>query len=247
MPGAIAQGLIWGIMAIGVFITYKVLDYADLTVDGTMATGGAVCIMLMMNGVNVLHRAAVRHHGRYARRTHHRPVPHRRWASPPYSPAYSPSFLCIPSIWSSWAARPIRRVSVTKYQLLVSSRYVKEISLPEPDPHHAARHGGAHRRTILVLRHGNRLLAALHRRERGHVPRAGHQHQPRQDPGAYDLQRHRGAGLGDVFSLSGLRGREHGPRRCGHRSGRRHHQRRDLRPAVYELRAQDGRRRRSAR
>ena len=40
MPGAIAQGLIWGIMAIGVYITYKVLDVADLTVDGTMATGG---------------------------------------------------------------------------------------------------------------------------------------------------------------------------------------------------------------
>ena len=53
MPGAIAQGLIWGIMAIGLYITYKVLDYSDLTVDGTMATGGAVCIMLMMNGVNV--------------------------------------------------------------------------------------------------------------------------------------------------------------------------------------------------
>ena len=53
MPGAIAQGLIWGIMAIGVYITYKVLDLADLTVDGTMATGGAVCVMLMMNGVNV--------------------------------------------------------------------------------------------------------------------------------------------------------------------------------------------------
>ena len=53
MPGAIAQGLIWGIMAIGVYITYKVLDLADLTVDGTMATGGAVCVMLMLNGVNV--------------------------------------------------------------------------------------------------------------------------------------------------------------------------------------------------
>ena len=53
MPGAAAQGLIWGIMAIGVYITYKVLDLADLTVDGTMATGGAVCVMLMMNGVNV--------------------------------------------------------------------------------------------------------------------------------------------------------------------------------------------------
>ena len=53
LPGAVAQGLIWGIMAIGLYITYKVLDYADLTVDGSMATGGAVCIMLMTNGVNV--------------------------------------------------------------------------------------------------------------------------------------------------------------------------------------------------
>ena len=50
LPGACAQGLIWGIMAIGVYITYKVLDLADLTVDGTMATGGAVCVMLMLNG-----------------------------------------------------------------------------------------------------------------------------------------------------------------------------------------------------
>ena len=53
LPGAVAQGLIWGIMAIGVFITYKVLDLAELTVDGTMATGGAVCVMLMLNGWNV--------------------------------------------------------------------------------------------------------------------------------------------------------------------------------------------------
>ena len=53
LPGAIAQGLIWGIMAIGVYITFKVLDVADLTVDGTIATGGAVCLMLMINGMNV--------------------------------------------------------------------------------------------------------------------------------------------------------------------------------------------------
>lgn len=53
LPGAVAQGLIWGLMAIGVYITYKVLDFADLTVDGTMCTGGAVCIVLMTNGVNV--------------------------------------------------------------------------------------------------------------------------------------------------------------------------------------------------
>ena len=53
LPGAVAQGLIWGIMSIGVYITYKVLDLADLTVDGSMATGGAVCVMLMLNGCNV--------------------------------------------------------------------------------------------------------------------------------------------------------------------------------------------------
>ena len=53
MPGACAQGLIWGIMAIGVYITYKILDLADLTVDGTMCTGGAVCIVLMTTGHSV--------------------------------------------------------------------------------------------------------------------------------------------------------------------------------------------------
>lgn len=45
LPDACAQGLIWGIMAIGVYITYKILDLADLTVDGTMCTGGAICII----------------------------------------------------------------------------------------------------------------------------------------------------------------------------------------------------------
>ena len=50
LPGAVAQGLIWGIMAIGVYITYKILDIADLTVDGSLCTGGAVCIMMMLAG-----------------------------------------------------------------------------------------------------------------------------------------------------------------------------------------------------
>ncbi len=53
LPGACAQGLIWGIMAIGVYLTYKILDLADLTVDGTMCTGGAVCVMMMLNGHSV--------------------------------------------------------------------------------------------------------------------------------------------------------------------------------------------------
>ena len=53
MPGAISQGLIWGIMAIGVYITYRILDVADLTVDGSLGTGGAVCVLLALNGVNI--------------------------------------------------------------------------------------------------------------------------------------------------------------------------------------------------
>ena len=53
LPGAVAQGLIWGIMAIGVYITFRILDIADLTVDGTLCTGGAVCIMMMQSGHNV--------------------------------------------------------------------------------------------------------------------------------------------------------------------------------------------------
>jgi putative ABC transport system permease protein len=51
-PGGIAQGLIWGVMALGVYLTFRVLNMADLTVDGSFATGGAVCIMLVLGGWN---------------------------------------------------------------------------------------------------------------------------------------------------------------------------------------------------
>lgn len=50
LPGAVAQGLVWGVMAIGIYITYKILDIADLTVDGTICTGAAVCTMMMLSG-----------------------------------------------------------------------------------------------------------------------------------------------------------------------------------------------------
>lgn len=53
LPGAAAQGIIWGIMAIGVYITYRVLDVADLTVDGSFATGGAVLVMCTISGMNI--------------------------------------------------------------------------------------------------------------------------------------------------------------------------------------------------
>lgn len=53
LPGAVSQGVIWGIMAIGVYITYRILDVADLTVDGSIATGGAVAAMMITAGCNV--------------------------------------------------------------------------------------------------------------------------------------------------------------------------------------------------
>lgn len=52
MPGSVAQGLIWGIMAFGVYITFRLLDFADLTVDGSMVTGGATAVMLIKSGVS---------------------------------------------------------------------------------------------------------------------------------------------------------------------------------------------------
>lgn len=53
LPGAVAQGLIWGIMAIGLYISYKILNIADLTVDGSICTGACVCAILLSKGVNV--------------------------------------------------------------------------------------------------------------------------------------------------------------------------------------------------
>ena len=54
LPGSVAQGMIWGIMALGVYITFRLLDFADLTVDGSIATGAAVSVMLIRAGVSPL-------------------------------------------------------------------------------------------------------------------------------------------------------------------------------------------------
>lgn len=53
LPGAVSQGLVWGIMAIGLYITFRLLEVSDLTVDGSFCTGGAVCVVLMVAGWNV--------------------------------------------------------------------------------------------------------------------------------------------------------------------------------------------------
>ena len=53
LPGAVAEGLIWGLMGIGVYISYKILDIADMTVDGSICTGACVCAVMLAGGAPV--------------------------------------------------------------------------------------------------------------------------------------------------------------------------------------------------
>lgn len=131
LPGAVAQGLIWGIMAIGVYITYKVLDFSDLTVDGTMATGGAVCIMLMMNGVNTyvaLFVAILA--GMLAGFI--TGLFHTAMGIPPILSGILTQLSLYSINLSIMGGKANQAVSVTKYDLIVSSRYVKQLSLENP-------------------------------------------------------------------------------------------------------------------
>lgn len=133
MPGAVAQGLIWGIMAIGVYITFRVLDVADLTVDGTLAAGGATAVMLIRAGVNHMLALLI---------------------------AFAVGLLCglitgllhtrcsIPAILSGiltqlalysvnlriMGSKANQALSVDKYKLTLSQRFVRELSLKNPLP-----------------------------------------------------------------------------------------------------------------
>lgn len=127
MPGAIAQGLIWGIMAIGVYITYRILDIADLTVDGTMCIGGAVCIMMMLNGYNVwiaLFFALLA--GAIAGFV--TGVFHTAMGIPPILAG----ILTQLALWSAnlkIMGKANQAINVDKYDLLVSLRYIKGVAL----------------------------------------------------------------------------------------------------------------------
>lgn len=131
LPGAVAQGLIWGIMAIGLYITYKVLDYADLTVDGSMATGGAVCIMLMTNGVNVwiaLICAVIA--GMLAGLA--TGLFHTAMGIPPILAGILTQLSLYSINLAIMGGRANQAVSVTNYDLIVSSRYVRDVSVQNP-------------------------------------------------------------------------------------------------------------------
>lgn len=131
MPGAIAQGLIWGIMAIGAFITYKVLDFADLTVDGTMVTGGAVFVMLTLAGWNLYLALLIAVLAGMAAG-----LITGLFHSTMGIPAILSGILTQLSLYSInlWIMgfSPNKAVNVNKYALLISSRNVKAVSAANP-------------------------------------------------------------------------------------------------------------------
>ena len=130
-PGAIAQGMLWGIMAIGVYITYRILDVADLTVDGSLATGGAVCVMLMRSGcdpwlalmcaflVGLLAGMATG-------------LLHTRCGIPAILSGILTQLALYSVNLRIMGSKANQPISVDKYNLIVSQRFARELSLRNP-------------------------------------------------------------------------------------------------------------------
>ena len=130
-PGAIAQGMLWGIMAIGVYITYKILDVEDLTVDGSLATGGAVCIMLMRSGCNPwLALAAAFLVGMLAGMV--TGLLHTRCGIPAILAGILTQLALYSVNLRIMGSKSNQPISVDKYNLIVSQRFVKELSFRNP-------------------------------------------------------------------------------------------------------------------
>lgn len=131
LPGAVTQGLIWGLMAMGVYVTFRVLNVSDLTVDGTLATGGAVCVMLVRSGVPVglavliaflvgllcgLSTAFL----------------HTKWGIPAILAGILSQLALYSVNLRIMASKANVSISVDRYTLLISQRYVREPSLRNP-------------------------------------------------------------------------------------------------------------------
>ena len=130
LPGACAQGLIWGIMAIGVYLTYRILDVADLTVDNSFGTGGAVCVMALLSGQNVwtaliLAFIAGLACGLVTGLLH-------TFMGIPAILAGILTQLALYSVNLKIMGKSNQSINVDKYDLLISLRWVKEFALRNP-------------------------------------------------------------------------------------------------------------------
>ena len=131
LPGAVSQGLVWGIMALGVYVTYRILDVADLTVDGSLATGGAVCVMMIRAGVNpwVALFAALVAGGVAGLVT---ALLHTKCGIPAILAGILTQLALYSVNLRVMGGKSNQPVSVDKYNLIVSQRYVRELKLTNP-------------------------------------------------------------------------------------------------------------------
>ena len=133
LPGAAAQGLAWGIMAIGVYITFRILDVADLTVDGSLATGGAVCVMLIRGGFNPwIALLCAMLAGMLAGLV--TGLFHTRCGIPAILAGILTQLALYSINLRIMDSKANQALSVDKYPLLLSQRYVRELSMNNPLP-----------------------------------------------------------------------------------------------------------------
>ena len=133
LPGAAAQGLAWGIMAIGVYITFRILDVADLNVDGSLATGGDVCVMLIRGGFNPwLALLCAMLAGMLAGLV--TGLFHTRCGIPAILAGILTQLALYSINLRIMDSKANQALSVDKYPLLLSQRYVRELSMNNPLP-----------------------------------------------------------------------------------------------------------------
>ena len=133
LPGAAAQGLIWGLMAIGVYITFRVLDVADLTVDGSIATGGAVAVMLIRGGMNCwLALLCAFVSGLLAGLV--TGLFHTKCGIPAILAGILTQLALYSVNLRIMGGKANQPVGVDKYDLVVSQRYVRDLSISNPLP-----------------------------------------------------------------------------------------------------------------
>ena len=133
LPGAAAQGLVWGIMAIGVYITFRVLDVADLTVDGSIATGGAVAVILIRGGMNCwLALLCAFVSGLLAGLV--TGLFHTKCGIPAILAGILTQLALYSVNLRIMGGKANQPVGVDKYDLVVSQRYVRDLSISNPLP-----------------------------------------------------------------------------------------------------------------
>lgn len=175
LPGAAAQGLIWGIMAIGVYLTFRVLDIADLTVDGTMCTGGAVCVMMMTSGHNVwvsllVATLAGMTAGLVTGIFH-------TFMGIPAILAGILTQLSLYSVNLKIMGKANQAINVDKYPILISLRRIKKCT--DHSEHNSYRrfiYCCDHRNSLLVFRNRAWMFPPCYRMQSKHVPCTGYQH-----------------------------------------------------------------------